>query len=102
MNLLGNAIKFTASGEVTLALVDVTLHEQDLVAHFSVSDTGIGISREWKDRIFDAFVQEDGSHTRRYGGSGLGLSISSRLVGLMGGQMWSTPNGARAVSFILR
>src|SRR5450432_30562 len=88
VNLLGNAIKFTGSGEVTLALEDVNRHDQGLVAHFSVSDTGIGITPEWKDRIFDAFVQEDGSHTRRHGGTGLGLSISSRLVRLMGGQMW--------------
>lgn len=88
VNLLGNAIKFTESGEVSLAVVDA--HEQDhgLTVHFAVSDTGIGVAPEWKGRIFDAFVQADGSNTRRHGGTGLGLSICSRLVGFMGGRMW--------------
>jgi two-component system sensor histidine kinase/response regulator len=88
VNLLGNAIKFTDSGEVSLTIVDVHEEEHDLKVHIAVSDTGMGVPPEWQGRIFDAFVQADGSHTRRQGGTGLGLSICSRLVGLMGGAMW--------------
>jgi len=88
VNLLGNAIKFTESGEVSLAVVDVQEDEHGLMVHIAVSDTGMGVPAEWQDCIFDAFVQADGSHTRRQGGTGLGLSICSRLVGLMGGRMW--------------
>jgi two-component system, sensor histidine kinase and response regulator len=89
VNLLGNAIKFTSSGEVKLALLDAGREAAgSVILHFSVSDTGIGISEEWKTRIFDAFVQTDGSKTRRYGGTGLGLTICSRLVTLMGGRIW--------------
>lgn len=88
VNLLGNAIKFTSSGEVKLALIDAASENGSVVLHFSVSDTGMGISEEWKTRIFDPFVQTDGSNTRRYGGTGLGLTICSRLVSLMGGRIW--------------
>jgi len=88
VNLLGNAIKFTTSGEVTLAIVDASESDQNITVHLTVSDTGIGIAREWQERIFDAFVQADGSNTRRHNGTGLGLSICSRLAGLMGGRMW--------------
>jgi signal transduction histidine kinase/DNA-binding response OmpR family regulator len=88
VNLLGNAIKFTESGEVSLAVVDAQEEKQGLKVHIAVSDTGMGVPAEWQGRIFDAFVQADGSHTRRQGGTGLGLSICSRLAGLMGGEMW--------------
>ena len=88
VNLLGNAIKFTNSGEVRVSLLDCTRNAAGVTAHFSVSDTGIGISEEWKTHIFDAFVQIDGSNTRRFGGTGLGLTICSRLVALMGGRIW--------------
>ena len=88
VNLLGNAVKFTESGEVSLTVVDAHRQAEGLKVHIAVSDTGMGISPEWQGRIFDAFVQADGSHTRRQGGTGLGLSICSRLVGLMGGAMW--------------
>ena len=88
VNLLGNAIKFTASGEVSLAVLEAHRQEHGLMVHLAVSDTGIGIAPEWKDRIFDAFVQADGSNTRRHSGTGLGLSICSRLVGFLGGRMW--------------
>jgi two-component system sensor histidine kinase/response regulator len=88
VNLVGNAIKFTPSGEVCLALIDAQPQERGLTVHFAVSDTGIGVAPDWKDRIFDAFVQADGSNTRRFGGTGLGLSICARLVGFMGGRMW--------------
>ncbi|MCH8126668.1 response regulator [candidate division KSB1 bacterium] len=94
-NLIGNAIKFTHTGEVTLRVsvyengddsYDMTEH--DLQLHFSVSDTGIGVPAEKKKIIFDAFVQADGSSTREYPGAGIGLSISEKLVELMGGKIW--------------
>ncbi len=88
MNLLGNAVKFTQSGEIAMAVVDVSVSDGSVTLHLSVEDTGIGISPEWRERIFDSFVQADGSSTRRYGGTGLGLAISSRLAGLMGGKIW--------------
>jgi two-component system, sensor histidine kinase and response regulator len=88
VNLLGNAIKFTATGGVTLSVLEASQERQGLTLHVAVFDTGIGIAPEWQDRIFDAFVQADGSDTRCHGGTGLGLSICSRLVGFMGGRMW--------------
>ena len=99
VNLLGNAIKFTESGEVSLIVVDARQEERQLEVHLAVSDTGMGISPEWRGRIFDAFVQADGSHTRRQGGTGLGLSICSRLVGLMGGNMWLESEAGRGSTF---
>jgi len=87
-NLVGNAIKFTSQGEV---VVDVSTESQvgdDLYLHFTVRDTGIGIPPEKQASIFEAFTQADGSTTRQYGGTGLGLTISSQLVALMGGRLW--------------
>ena len=91
-NLLGNAIKFTAEGQI-----EVGLSIQDRsrgVLHFWVKDSGIGIPLEKQNTIFEAFTQADNSTTRHYGGTGLGLTISSNLVQLMGGRIWleSTPN----------
>jgi len=88
VNLLGNAIKFTKSGKVSLVVLEACPQEQGLTVHVAVTDTGIGIPKEWQDRIFDVFVQADGSNTRCHGGTGLGLSICSRLVGYMGGRIW--------------
>ncbi|MEM6284679.1 MAG: ATP-binding protein, partial [Chloroflexota bacterium] len=104
MNLAGNAVKFTHKGNVTLA-VHVT-HTTDHTAHigFDVTDTGIGISEENIQRIFDSFVQADGSTTRKYGGSGLGLSISRQLVELMGGTLSASiaPGIGSTYTFLLR
>jgi signal transduction histidine kinase/CheY-like chemotaxis protein len=87
-NLLGNAIKFTELGEVILR-VEVMEQEQDRVClHFSVRDTGIGIPADRQKAVFEAFTQADTSTTRKYGGTGLGLTITSRLVALMGGRIW--------------
>jgi signal transduction histidine kinase/DNA-binding response OmpR family regulator len=91
VNLAGNAIKFTDGGEVS---VGVRLQEapvdgeKDCLLHFTVRDTGIGIPADKQRVIFDAFAQADSSTTRRFGGTGLGLTISARLVALMGGQIW--------------
>jgi CheY-like chemotaxis protein len=88
LNLLGNAIKFTESGKVSLR---VELDEDSTVPtalRFTVSDTGIGIPGEKLGRVFERFTQADSSTTRRFGGSGLGLTISKRLVELMGGRIW--------------
>ena len=84
MNLVGNALKFTNQGEILVHVM--RLHEDTL--KFSVSDTGIGISPEKQQTIFEAFVQADTSSTRQYGGTGLGLAIVSQLVALMQGRIW--------------
>lgn len=88
VNLLGNAIKFTHHGEVVLD-VSVEKEAEDLIQlHFKVSDTGVGMTKETQSRVFEAFEQADMSTTRNFGGTGLGLTISSRLVALMGGEIW--------------
>ena len=88
VNLVGNAIKFTEKGEVVLDVDVEHIADNQLVLHFRVSDTGIGISQDQLHTIFEAFEQADTSTTRRYGGTGLGLAISSRLVELMQGRIW--------------
>lgn len=88
VNLVGNAIKFTDKGEVVLEIERVAQTVQEIELQFSVRDTGIGIPQEKFSRIFGAFEQADVSMTRRFGGSGLGLSIASRLVELMHGHLW--------------
>ena len=91
MNLVGNAVKFTTQGEIALHVsVDKSPGEDanNCLLHFAVSDTGIGISLEKQKMIFDPFSQADCSTTRRFGGTGLGLTICSRMVELMGGKIW--------------
>jgi signal transduction histidine kinase/DNA-binding response OmpR family regulator/HPt (histidine-containing phosphotransfer) domain-containing protein len=88
LNLLGNALKFTERGEITLAIQRESGDDSVTSLHFSVQDTGIGIPAEKQDRIFDAFTQADSSTTRRFGGTGLGLTISRQLVQMMGGRIW--------------
>ncbi|MEN6520608.1 MAG: ATP-binding protein [Armatimonadota bacterium] len=88
VNLVGNALKFTSKGKIVLRVQAESVGKEDAMLHFSVSDTGIGISRDKLDLIFDAFSQADGSTTRKYGGSGLGLTISSQLVKMMDGEIW--------------
>ena len=87
-NLVGNALKFTERGHVFVAVREDSRTEGSTKLHFSVTDTGIGIPPEKHDAIFEAFRQADGSTTRRFGGTGLGLTISATLVRLMGGRIW--------------
>ena len=88
LNLLGNAVKFTESGEVSLRVTRDADSAVPTALRFSVSDTGIGIPGEKLGQIFERFTQANSSTTRRFGGSGLGLTISKRLVELMGGRIW--------------
>jgi two-component system sensor histidine kinase/response regulator len=88
LNLVGNALKFTERGEVVLRAGMESVSGQDVCLHFSIRDTGIGISREKHASIFESFTQADGSMNRKYGGTGLGLTISARLVAMMGGRIW--------------
>jgi len=88
VNLVGNALKFTESGEVVVQAKVDSRAGDDIVLHLSVRDTGVGIAPEKQKIIFDSFTQADGSMTRKYGGTGLGLTISSRLAEIMGGRVW--------------
>jgi two-component system, sensor histidine kinase and response regulator len=93
VNLVGNAVKFTEQGEVTVQVDRESESEGRAQLHFSVRDTGIGIPPEKQAAVFEPFTQADGSTARRHGGTGLGLTISRRLVDMMGGRIWveSTP-----------
>jgi two-component system sensor histidine kinase/response regulator len=87
MNLASNAIKFTERGRVVVSVAVESSSGDEIVLRFSVRDTGIGIAKDKQEIIFEPFRQADGSTTRKYGGTGLGLTISSRLVALMGGRI---------------
>jgi len=107
VNLVGNAVKFTAAGEVELEVgLDAREPEAapepettDLWLHFVVRDTGIGVAPEKQKLIFEAFSQADGSTTRKFGGTGLGLTISSRLVEAMGGRIWIESEAGKGSRF---
>jgi signal transduction histidine kinase/CheY-like chemotaxis protein/ligand-binding sensor domain-containing protein len=88
LNLVGNALKFTEEGEVGVLVVADAIEEKASILHFIVSDSGVGIASEKLETIFDSFSQADASTTRQFGGTGLGLTISRRLVQLMGGRVW--------------
>ncbi|WP_430816800.1 response regulator [Carboxylicivirga sp. RSCT41] len=93
VNLMGNAVKFTAEGEVVLKVEIEQQKGTNLMLHFSVEDSGIGIPKNKLEKIFESFTQADGSTTRKFGGTGLGTSISKMLVELMGGKIWvESPN----------
>jgi two-component system, sensor histidine kinase and response regulator len=90
VNLVGNAIKFTHQGEVVIHAEPIEETKDQVVIHFAVQDTGIGIPSERQAAVFDRFTQADGSTTRKYGGTGLGLTISKQLVETMGGKIGVT------------
>ncbi len=103
VNLLGNAVKFTNKGEIFLSVTQVTAEDQKHELRFTVLDTGIGIPPERMNRLFQSFSQVDSSTTREYGGTGLGLVISRRMVEAMNGRMWaeSEPGIGSTFSFTI-
>ena len=88
INLIGNSIKFTKEGSVTLSLTTEDIEKGQIKLHFMVTDTGIGIPEDKQELIFSNFSQADASTTRKFGGTGLGLTISKQLVHLMNGKIW--------------
>ncbi len=88
VNLIGNAIKFTEQGEVVVEVKQEVAPSQQVQLQFSIRDSGIGVPEAKRQEIFEAFAQADTSHTRQYGGTGLGLTIASRVVQLMGERLW--------------
>ena len=101
INLLGNALKFTDQGQITLKVHATVRKNNQIILHFSVQDTGIGIQEDKRKTIFDAFSQEDTSTTRQHGGTGLGLAICKRLVEMMDGEIFvkSSKNKGSTFSF---
>jgi two-component system sensor histidine kinase/response regulator len=99
MNLVGNAVKFTASGEITVSTSVERDDGRSVILKFAVSDTGIGVAPESRERLFDAFVQGESGTTRKFGGTGLGLTISRRLVELMGGHIWLAEHDGPGATF---
>lgn len=98
INLLSNAVKFAEKGQVNIS---VTVHpaEQGLEVHFAIKDTGIGIPSDGMGRLFETFSQVDTSLTRKYGGIGLGLAISKKLVEMMGGRIWAESEPGKGSTF---
>jgi signal transduction histidine kinase/DNA-binding response OmpR family regulator len=99
LNLVSNAVKFTSRGEVSLKLQVEGGTEDSKIIRFTVADTGIGIPAEKQESIFSPFTQADTSTTRQYGGTGLGLTISSRMVAMMGGKLWLESEVGRGTQF---
>ena len=103
VNLVGNSIKFTEHGEILLSVTQEEESSDAVSLHFAVKDTGVGIPADKQQRVFEAFSQADGSMARKYGGTGLGLTICTRLVALMGGRIWveSQPGQGSTFHFTL-
>ena len=101
VNLGNNAVKFTEQGEIVLMTKVIESSDDEVTLQFSVRDTGIGMTEEQRAKLFQAFSQADTSTTRKYGGTGLGLTISKRLVNMMGGEIWveSEPGQGTTFSF---
>ncbi len=99
INLANNAVKFTESGEIVVSSELVKQDQDQVTLKMSVSDTGIGLTREQISRLFQSFTQADTSTTRKYGGTGLGLTISKRLVEMMGGHIWAESEYGQGTTF---
>jgi signal transduction histidine kinase len=99
VNLLSNAVKFTDKGTVEILVSGHPLEIGNFELHFEVKDTGIGIPGDKIDRLFRVFSQIDSSTTRKYGGTGLGLALSSRLVEMMGGKIWAESKAGEGSTF---
>jgi signal transduction histidine kinase len=104
INLVGNAVKFTNSGGVTVSVQQEFRDGEHMMLHFTIADTGIGIPSERQKEIFGSFTQADNSTTRKYGGTGLGLTISHRLTEMLGGKIWveSEPDKGSSFHFTAR
>ena len=103
VNLVGNAIKFTEHGEIFVSVEQESETPDSVRLHFGIKDTGVGIPADKQSRIFEAFSQADGSMARVYGGTGLGLTICTRLVGMMDGRIWveSEPGKGSTFHFLI-
>ena len=99
LNLCGNAIKFTRTGEVSIHVTSINTEGSTCKVKFEVKDTGIGIAEEAKERIFDAFSQADGSTTRKFGGTGLGLAICKQLIKVLNGDIGVESNVGKGSTF---
>jgi signal transduction histidine kinase/DNA-binding response OmpR family regulator/HPt (histidine-containing phosphotransfer) domain-containing protein len=100
INLCNNAVKFTQEGEIVISTRAVEKEEESVTLQFYVRDTGVGLTEEQKGKLFQAFSQADTSTTRKYGGTGLGLTISRRLVNMMGGEIWVESEPGKGSEFI--
>jgi two-component system sensor histidine kinase/response regulator len=99
VNLGNNAVKFTRQGEIVLTTSVKDQSEDKVTLQFSVRDSGIGMTAEQQAKLFQAFSQADTSTTRKFGGTGLGLTISKRLVNLMGGEIWVESEPGKGTTF---
>jgi len=100
INLCNNAVKFTEEGEIVISTRVVKKDEESVTLQFAVRDTGVGLTEEQKGKLFQAFSQADTSTTRKYGGTGLGLTICKRLVSMMGGEIWVESAPGKGSEFI--
>jgi two-component system, sensor histidine kinase and response regulator len=99
VNLVGNAVKFTERGEIFIGVVKEEQSPDGIRLHFTVRDTGVGIPADKQSSIFEAFSQADGSMSRRYGGTGLGLTICSRILEMMNGRIWVESETGKGSTF---
>jgi CheY-like chemotaxis protein len=99
INLIGNAVKFTETGGISIEVQEVSSDQTEIVLKFCVKDTGISLPAEVQDKIFEPFTQADSSITRKFGGTGLGLTISKKFIGLLGGELWVESEPGKGSNF---
>jgi len=102
INLANNAVKFTETGEIVVKVAPVKVTDKKVELQFSVQDSGIGLTKEQSGKLFQAFSQADTSTTRKYGGTGLGLTISKKLSEMMGGKIWVESEPGKGSTFIFK